>query len=198
MSVKHVIVDGSNIATEGREAPSLAQLDEAVTAAAEARLDNTGQSCNAAKRFIVVDDLYDEFLAKFKEELEGAKPGDPTAVLQAGVDSGSSMGMSAVARIVGGESVGANTYRLRWQLVDGFAPFSALCAFLRGLMAMVPTVFGLAAADVLLWIGDNIQDFPRLRQDVRSANDSAFAEFGDRFIVLPNPMYGSWERNALP
>jgi succinate-semialdehyde dehydrogenase / glutarate-semialdehyde dehydrogenase len=54
-------------------------LDEAVTAAAEARLDNTGQSCNAAKRFIVVDDLYDDFLAKFKEELEGAKPGDPTA-----------------------------------------------------------------------------------------------------------------------
>ncbi|HET9612270.1 MAG TPA: S1 RNA-binding domain-containing protein [Acidimicrobiales bacterium] len=32
MSVKHVIVDGSNIATEGRDTPSLAQLDEAVTA----------------------------------------------------------------------------------------------------------------------------------------------------------------------
>ncbi|HET7507852.1 MAG TPA: NAD-dependent succinate-semialdehyde dehydrogenase [Solirubrobacterales bacterium] len=54
-------------------------LDEAVTAAAEARLDNTGQSCNAAKRFIVVDELYDDFLAKFKQQLEGAKPGDPTA-----------------------------------------------------------------------------------------------------------------------
>jgi len=54
-------------------------LDEAVTAAAEARLDNTGQSCNAAKRFIVVEDLYDDFLEKFKQQLEGAKPGDPTA-----------------------------------------------------------------------------------------------------------------------
>jgi succinate-semialdehyde dehydrogenase / glutarate-semialdehyde dehydrogenase len=53
-------------------------LDEAVTAAAEARLDNTGQSCNAAKRFIVVDELYDDFLEKFKEQLGGAKPGDPT------------------------------------------------------------------------------------------------------------------------
>jgi 5'-nucleotidase (lipoprotein e(P4) family) len=51
---------------------------------------------------------------------------------------------------------------------------------------------------VVMWVGDNIQDFPRLRQDIRSASDSAFAEFGDRFIVLPNPMYGSWERNALP
>ncbi len=54
-------------------------LDEAVTAAAEARLDNTGQSCNAAKRFIVVDELYDDFLEKFKEQLSDAKPGDPTA-----------------------------------------------------------------------------------------------------------------------
>jgi hypothetical protein len=32
MKIKHVIVDGSNIATEGRDAPSLAQLDEAVSA----------------------------------------------------------------------------------------------------------------------------------------------------------------------
>jgi succinate-semialdehyde dehydrogenase/glutarate-semialdehyde dehydrogenase len=54
-------------------------LDAAAEAAAEARLDNTGQSCNAAKRFIVVDDLYDEFLEKFRQQLAGAKPGDPTA-----------------------------------------------------------------------------------------------------------------------
>jgi succinate-semialdehyde dehydrogenase/glutarate-semialdehyde dehydrogenase len=54
-------------------------LDEAATAAAEARLDNTGQSCNAAKRFIVVDELYDEFLEKFREKLAGSKSGDPTA-----------------------------------------------------------------------------------------------------------------------
>jgi succinate-semialdehyde dehydrogenase/glutarate-semialdehyde dehydrogenase len=53
-------------------------LDEAVTAAAEARLDNTGQSCNAAKRFIVADEYYDDFLEKFREQLAAAKPGDPT------------------------------------------------------------------------------------------------------------------------
>jgi hypothetical protein len=35
MKIKHVIVDGSNIATEGRDAPSLAQLDEAVQAFVE-------------------------------------------------------------------------------------------------------------------------------------------------------------------
>ena len=37
-------------------------LDEAIEAASDARLDNTGQSCNAAKRFIVADELYDEFV----------------------------------------------------------------------------------------------------------------------------------------
>jgi succinate-semialdehyde dehydrogenase/glutarate-semialdehyde dehydrogenase len=54
-------------------------LDATVEAAAEARLDNTGQSCNAAKRFIVVDDFYDEFLEKFTAAVAAVKPGDPTA-----------------------------------------------------------------------------------------------------------------------
>jgi succinate-semialdehyde dehydrogenase/glutarate-semialdehyde dehydrogenase len=54
-------------------------LDATVQAAAEARLDNTGQSCNAAKRFIVVDDFYDEFLEGFAATFAASKPGDPTA-----------------------------------------------------------------------------------------------------------------------
>jgi succinate-semialdehyde dehydrogenase/glutarate-semialdehyde dehydrogenase len=54
-------------------------LDASAQSAAEARLDNAGQSCNAAKRFIVVDELYDEFLEKFRQNLVEAKPGDPAA-----------------------------------------------------------------------------------------------------------------------
>src|SRR5262245_31750171 len=54
-------------------------LDEVVDAAVEARLDNTGQSCNAAKRFIVVDELYDDFVEKLKEKMGASKTGDPTA-----------------------------------------------------------------------------------------------------------------------
>jgi succinate-semialdehyde dehydrogenase / glutarate-semialdehyde dehydrogenase len=53
-------------------------VDAAAQKAAEARLDNTGQSCNAAKRFIVADDLYDEFLEKLREKMTATKPGDPT------------------------------------------------------------------------------------------------------------------------
>ena len=54
-------------------------LEATAAAAAEARLDNAGQSCNAAKRFIVVDELYDEFLEKFKAALTAAAPGDPSS-----------------------------------------------------------------------------------------------------------------------
>jgi succinate-semialdehyde dehydrogenase/glutarate-semialdehyde dehydrogenase len=54
-------------------------LEAAASSAAEARLDNAGQSCNAAKRFIVVDDLYDEFLEKFTAALTASAPGDPAS-----------------------------------------------------------------------------------------------------------------------
>jgi succinate-semialdehyde dehydrogenase/glutarate-semialdehyde dehydrogenase len=54
-------------------------LDKVVEDAVAARLDNTGQSCNGAKRFIVIDDLYEPFLEKFKEKLTAIKPGDPMA-----------------------------------------------------------------------------------------------------------------------
>ncbi|HKD17209.1 MAG TPA: aldehyde dehydrogenase family protein, partial [Thermoanaerobaculia bacterium] len=52
-------------------------LDETVEAAVEARLDNAGQSCNAAKRMIVIDELYEPFLEKFTAALTAAKQGDP-------------------------------------------------------------------------------------------------------------------------
>jgi 5'-nucleotidase (lipoprotein e(P4) family) len=58
---------------------------------------------------------------------------------------------------------------------------------------------GLPPLEVLMWIGDNIQDFPGMTQaSMRAAQQSAYAEFGRRFVLLPNPMYGSWERNPLP
>ena len=53
-------------------------LDATVEAAVSARLDNTGQSCNAAKRFIVHQDLYDPFMEKFTAAMGEWKPGDPT------------------------------------------------------------------------------------------------------------------------
>ena len=56
-----------------------ANLGEAVEAAVGGRLDNSGQSCNAAKRFIVHEDLYDDFLPAFAEAMSAAEPSDPTS-----------------------------------------------------------------------------------------------------------------------
>ncbi|MCD2498914.1 NAD-dependent succinate-semialdehyde dehydrogenase [Microbacterium nymphoidis] len=53
-------------------------LDAVVAAGVDARLDNTGQACNGAKRFIVVDGLYDAFLEKFTAAMRDAVVGDPT------------------------------------------------------------------------------------------------------------------------
>ena len=52
-------------------------LDEAVKQGAQARLNNAGQVCTAAKRFIVQQKVADRFLEKFTEAFKAVKIGDP-------------------------------------------------------------------------------------------------------------------------
>ncbi|WP_146360461.1 NAD-dependent succinate-semialdehyde dehydrogenase [Arthrobacter yangruifuii] len=52
-------------------------LDATVKAAVAGRMNNAGQACNAAKRFIVMEDLYEEFVEKFTAGAAAMKPGDP-------------------------------------------------------------------------------------------------------------------------
>ncbi|PYP07591.1 MAG: succinate-semialdehyde dehydrogenase [Gemmatimonadetes bacterium] len=54
-----------------------ADLERAARTAAEARLINSGQSCIAAKRFIVVERVADQFLERFTTEMRARKMGDP-------------------------------------------------------------------------------------------------------------------------
>lgn len=54
-----------------------ADLDEAVTVAVKARMLNNGQSCIAAKRFIVLDAVADAFTEKFVQAFRTLKMGDP-------------------------------------------------------------------------------------------------------------------------
>ncbi len=54
-----------------------ADLDGAVEWAVWAKMNNTGQSCIAAKRFIVMDRLADQFLDNFQAALGALKAGDP-------------------------------------------------------------------------------------------------------------------------
>jgi len=54
-----------------------ADLDSTVRNAITSRYLNTGQSCIAAKRFIVVDAIAEDFVARFKAGVEALRPGDP-------------------------------------------------------------------------------------------------------------------------
>ena len=54
-----------------------ADLELAVRNAVASRYLNGGQSCIAAKRFIVVDAVAEEFVARFREAVEALRPGDP-------------------------------------------------------------------------------------------------------------------------
>ena len=52
-------------------------LDATVDAAIFGRMDNVGQACNGAKRFIIVGDLYDAFLERFTEKMLALPTSDP-------------------------------------------------------------------------------------------------------------------------
>jgi predicted secreted acid phosphatase len=54
---------------------------------------------------------------------------------------------------------------------------------------------GVGPLEIVAWVGDNIQDFPDLSQDLRLQPEAAYGAFGERLFVLPNPVYGSWESN---
>ena len=52
-------------------------LDATVKSATRGRMSNTGQACNAAKRFVVTEPLYDEFVEKLTASFAQMAPGDP-------------------------------------------------------------------------------------------------------------------------
>src|SRR4029077_14027318 len=54
-----------------------ADLEKAVSTAVKARTINNGQSCIAAKRFIIDAKIYDQFERNFVEQMKALKVGDP-------------------------------------------------------------------------------------------------------------------------
>jgi succinate-semialdehyde dehydrogenase / glutarate-semialdehyde dehydrogenase len=71
-----------------------ANLDEAAATAVKARCINNGQSCIAAKRFVVHDSIYNEFERRFMEGMKALKVGDPMAAT-------TDVGPLATSQIVG-------------------------------------------------------------------------------------------------
>jgi 5'-nucleotidase (lipoprotein e(P4) family) len=57
------------------------------------------------------------------------------------------------------------------------------------------TAAGSTPLEVVAFIGDNILDFPGLNQKLRQVGEAGFGEFGVRYFMVPNPMYGSWQES---
>jgi succinate-semialdehyde dehydrogenase / glutarate-semialdehyde dehydrogenase len=85
-----------------------ADLDLAIETAVRARCVNSGQSCIAAKRFIVADEIYDAFESRFVSAMEAMRVGDP---MKEGTDIGPLATVHAVehleAQVKGATHVGA-------------------------------------------------------------------------------------------
>ncbi len=72
-----------------------ADFEGALKTAVKARTINSGQSCIAAKRFFVADNIYDDFLHQFVERMRALKIGDP-------MDATTELGPLATERILQG------------------------------------------------------------------------------------------------
>ena len=145
-----------------------ADLVAAARTAADARLVNSGQSCIAAKRFIVVEPVADQFISRFVEELRARRMGDPTArETQVGPQARIDL-RDALHRQVE-ESVKRGAKRLLGGEVPSgkgaFYPPTLLAAVDRGMPAFDEETFGPVAAVI------------RAKDEadaVRLANDSMF------------------------
>ena len=145
-----------------------ADLAAAAKSAAEARLVNSGQSCIAAKRFIVVEPVADQFIERFVVELKSRRMGDPLArETQVGPQARMDLRDSLHHQVE--ESIRRGAKRLLGGEIPtgkgAFYPPTLLAAVDKGMPAFDEETFGPVAAVI------------RAKDDadaVRLANDSVF------------------------
>tara|TARA_B100000378_G_scaffold27866_2_gene21032 strand:- start:1870 stop:2799 length:930 start_codon:yes stop_codon:yes gene_type:complete len=97
--VKHVVLELGG--SDPFVVMPTADLDAAASVAVTARNQNNGQSCIAAKRFIVHTDVYDDFVGRFVQKTAALRVGDP---LEDGTDVGpvaTESGRDELAELVG-------------------------------------------------------------------------------------------------
>jgi succinate-semialdehyde dehydrogenase/glutarate-semialdehyde dehydrogenase len=145
-----------------------ADLAAAAKTAADARLINSGQSCIAAKRFIVVEPVADAFLERFLDELRSRRMGNPLArETQVGPQARADLRESLHRQV--DESIKRGAKRLLGGEIPAgkgaFYPPTLLAAVDKGMPAFDEETFGPVAAVI------------RAKDEadaVRLANDSSF------------------------
>jgi len=149
-----------------------ADLDAAAQAGSLSRCLNSGQSCIAAKRFIVVDAVYDAFLEKFTCAMQNLGFGDP---LDATTDVGPQARPDLMAELhqqVCDTLAAGATLHLGGKPLDGpgcFYPPTILTGVKRGMVAYHQELFGPVAT--LIRVKDE-------DEAVAVANDSDFGLAG--------------------
>jgi len=145
-----------------------ADVDQAARTAAEARLLNSGQSCIAAKRFIVVESVADRFLETFVSEMAARRLGDPLAPdTQLGPQARLDLRANLHRQVTESVQRGARLL-LGGKLPDGpgcYYPATVLAAVHEGMPAFDEEVFGPAAAVIRV---------PDETQALRVANASRY------------------------
>jgi succinate-semialdehyde dehydrogenase/glutarate-semialdehyde dehydrogenase len=127
-------------------------LDKVVESAVAARLDNAGQSCNAAKRFVVVDELHDSFVEKFTASLLEAADVAPLSSARAAdtLEEQLEAAVRAGATLTGGERDGA---RFRPGLLTGVTADNP--AYRQELFGPVAMVFRAGSEDEAVEIAND-------------------------------------------
>jgi succinate-semialdehyde dehydrogenase/glutarate-semialdehyde dehydrogenase len=137
-----------------------ADLDKAAAVGVTARNQNNGQSCIAAKRFIVHADVYDEFVAKFTAKVTALSVGDPLlettdvgpVATQSGRDELAEQVADAVAKGATVRTGGFVPDRPGWfyqpTVIEGITP--AMKLYLEEAFGPVAAVYKVASRDEAL------------------------------------------------
>ncbi len=122
-----------------------ADLELAAATAARARCQNNGQSCIAAKRFVVVDPVYDEFVARFTDAMAALAVGDPfDPATDVGPLVSESQRQEVASQVDDARAKGAEV-RCGGRVPDGpgwYYPPTVLCRVTPAMRAYEEEVFG--------------------------------------------------------
>jgi succinate-semialdehyde dehydrogenase/glutarate-semialdehyde dehydrogenase len=145
-----------------------ADLDKTVETCVASRLLNSGQSCIAAKRFVVVEDVHKQFEEMFVDKMQSIKMGDPLdEVVEIGPQARMDLRDDLHQQVVQSIEKGARCL-LGGEVPEGkgaFYPPTVLGSVVKGMPAYAEETFGPVAA--VITVKDETQA-------IQVANDSAF------------------------
>jgi succinate-semialdehyde dehydrogenase/glutarate-semialdehyde dehydrogenase len=145
-----------------------ADLEKAVESCVASRLLNSGQSCIAAKRFVVVEDVREQFIEMFVENMRSKRMGDPLdETVDIGPQARTDLRDDLHRQVIQSIEMGA-TCLLGGEIPEdrgAFYPATVLSKVAKGMPAYDEETFGPVAA---------IIGVKNEKQALQVANDSAF------------------------